>query len=92
MLKDGHTATRLPVQDMDRARAFYSEKLGLEPSEERPGGLLYHCGSGTFALFLSAGASPGSFTQMGWDVDDLDATVAALRDAAWSSRSSTCRD
>ena len=24
-------ATRLPAKDLDRARAFYSEKLGLEP-------------------------------------------------------------
>ena len=41
MLKDGRVATRLPAQDLQRARAFYAEKLGLEPSEERPGGLLY---------------------------------------------------
>lgn len=34
-------ATRLPVQDLHRARSFYADKLGLEPIEERPGGLLY---------------------------------------------------
>jgi catechol 2,3-dioxygenase-like lactoylglutathione lyase family enzyme len=67
------------VQDMDRARRFYSEKLGLEPSEERPGGLLYHGASGAFALFESAGASDGSFTQMGWEVDDIEATVGELK-------------
>ena len=66
MLKDGRVATRLPAQDLQRARAFYAEKLGLEPSEERPGGLLYRCASGEFALFESAGASPGTFTQMSW--------------------------
>jgi catechol 2,3-dioxygenase-like lactoylglutathione lyase family enzyme len=80
MLKDGRVATRLPAQDLERARRFYSEKLGLEPAEERPGGLLYRFGSCEFALFESAGASPGSFTQMGWEVDDIDATVAELRD------------
>jgi catechol 2,3-dioxygenase-like lactoylglutathione lyase family enzyme len=64
---------------MDRARAFYAEKLGLEPAEERPGGLLYHCSNGTFALFASAGAPSGSHTQMAWDVDDIEATVAELR-------------
>jgi len=79
MLKDGRVATRLPAQDLQRARAFYAEKLGLEPSEERPGGLLYRCAGGAFALFESAGASPGSFTQMAWEVDDLAATVAELR-------------
>jgi catechol 2,3-dioxygenase-like lactoylglutathione lyase family enzyme len=30
MLDDGLVAARLPVQDLERARAFYSEKLGLE--------------------------------------------------------------
>jgi catechol 2,3-dioxygenase-like lactoylglutathione lyase family enzyme len=79
MLKDGRVATRLPAQDLGRARTFYSEKLGLEPSEERPGGLLYRAGSSEFALFESAGTSPGEFTQMGWEVDDIEATVAELK-------------
>lgn len=78
-LKDGHIAARIPVRDLGRARSYYSEKLGLEPSEERPGGLLYRGASGEFALFESAGASPGTFTQMGWEVDDIEATVADLR-------------
>jgi hypothetical protein len=51
----------------------------LEPSEERPGGLLYRAGSSEFALFESAGTSPGEFTQMGWEVDDIEATVAELK-------------
>jgi catechol 2,3-dioxygenase-like lactoylglutathione lyase family enzyme len=80
MLADGQVATRLPAQDLDRARAFYAEKLGLEAVDERPGGLLYRCGEGEFALFQSSGASPGTFTQMGWSVDDLDATVATLKE------------
>ncbi|HEX3126909.1 MAG TPA: VOC family protein [Thermoanaerobaculia bacterium] len=73
-------ATRLPVQDLDRARTFYAEKLGLEPVEERPGGLLYRCGSGVFALFVSQGKPSGSHTQMGLEVADLAATVKHLRD------------
>jgi catechol 2,3-dioxygenase-like lactoylglutathione lyase family enzyme len=78
MLKNGRVATRLPAQDLERARRFYSERLGLEPSEERPGGMLYEMAEGVFALFQSAGASTGEFTQMGWDVDDIEATVADL--------------
>jgi catechol 2,3-dioxygenase-like lactoylglutathione lyase family enzyme len=79
MLEHSDVATRLPVQDLERARSFYAEKLGLEPVEERPGGLLYRCGRGSFALFLSAGAAAGNHTQMGWEVADIEATVAALR-------------
>ena len=51
MLEDTKVAARIPAQDLQRARSFYAEKLGLEPSEERPGGLLYRCGEGEFALF-----------------------------------------
>jgi catechol 2,3-dioxygenase-like lactoylglutathione lyase family enzyme len=79
MLANAHIATRIPVQDMDRARTFYADKLGLEPVEQRPGGLRYRCASGEFALFESAGASPGTFTQMAFTVDDVVATVAELR-------------
>ncbi|WP_192749806.1 VOC family protein [Actinopolymorpha pittospori] len=79
MLEHGRAATRLPAQDLDRARAFYADKLGLEPVEERPGGLLYRLAQGEFALFQSAGAAAGSHTQMAVEVDDLDATVAELR-------------
>jgi catechol 2,3-dioxygenase-like lactoylglutathione lyase family enzyme len=78
-LELGGVATRLPAQDLQRARAFYAEKLGLEPSEERPGGLLYRCARGEFALFESAGAASGSHTQMGWEVEDIEETVAELR-------------
>ena len=79
MLENAHVATRLPAKDLQRARRFYSEKLGLQPVEERPGALRYQCGSGVFALFLSSGSASGDHTQMGWDVDDIESTVAALR-------------
>jgi catechol 2,3-dioxygenase-like lactoylglutathione lyase family enzyme len=79
MLSDAKVATRLPAQDLERARTFYSEKLGLEPVEGRPGGLLYRCGGTEFSLFESAGDPSGAHTQMGWEVDDIDAVVEGLR-------------
>ena len=79
-LENSGVATRLPAQDLGRARAFYAEKLGLEPAEERPGGLLYRCGDTAFALFQSAGAPSGEHTQMGWEVEDIEAAVEELRD------------
>lgn len=78
-LARGRVATRLPCQDLGRARRFYSDKLGLEPVDERPGGLLYRCGGVDFALFQSAGTSPGTFTQMGWEVEDIEAVVSELK-------------
>src|SRR5262245_4686120 len=79
MLKQGRVATRLPAKDLRRARAFYAEKLGLEPVEEREGGLRYVCAGGEFALFESTGAASGDHTQMSWEVDDIEATVRELR-------------
>lgn len=73
------TAARVPVRDLDRARAWYADKLGLEPAEERPGGLRYLVGGSEFCLFESTGASDGSFTQMGFEVSDLAAAVADLK-------------
>jgi catechol 2,3-dioxygenase-like lactoylglutathione lyase family enzyme len=78
MLAHARVATRLPAQDLDRARRFYADKLGLEPAEERPGALLYRLGDCQFALYRSAGTAPGTFTQMGFEVDDLDTMVAEL--------------
>jgi catechol 2,3-dioxygenase-like lactoylglutathione lyase family enzyme len=78
-LQNGAVVSRIPAQNLQRARAFYADKLGLEPSEERPGGLLYRCGRSEFALYQSAGAASGSHTQMGWEVDDIHTTVEELR-------------
>ena len=79
MLRNGRVAARLPAQDLERARAFYAEKLGLEPAEEREGGLRYVCANGEFALFESTGSAAGDHTQMGWEVDDIEATGSEVR-------------
>ena len=79
-LSNAHAITKLPAQDLDRARAFYRDKLGLEPAEEREGGLRYLCGPTEFHVFLSSGAASGESTQMGFEVEDIEATVAELRE------------
>jgi glyoxalase/bleomycin resistance protein/dioxygenase superfamily protein len=76
VLAGSNVASRIPAQDLRRARSFYAGKLGLEPVEERPGGLRYRCGRGEFALFESAGAAAGDHTQMAWEVDDLEKAIA----------------
>ena len=78
-LDAAHAVTKLPAQDLDRARRFYSDRLGLEPVEERDGGLRYVCASTEFHLFLSSGAASGESTQLGFEVADIDEVVAELR-------------
>jgi catechol 2,3-dioxygenase-like lactoylglutathione lyase family enzyme len=78
-LTSAHAVTKLPAQDLDRARRFYSKRLGLDPVEEREGGLRYLCGATEFHLFLSSGAASGTSSQLGFEVEDIDAAVADLR-------------
>ncbi|WP_131741245.1 VOC family protein [Actinomadura roseirufa] len=79
-LDSAHVVTKLPARDLDRARAFYRDRLGLEPVEERVGGLRYVCGTTEFHIFRSSGAASGESTQIGFEVDDLDRVVARLRE------------
>src|SRR4029450_8173685 len=79
MLQNSEVSTRLPAQDLARARAFYAEKLGLEAVEQRPGGLRYQCGSGRFSLFEWAGGGSAPHPRMAWEVAGLVAVVAELR-------------
>ena len=78
-LDSAHAITKLPCQDLDRARRFYRDRLGLEAVEEREGGLRYVCGTTEFHLFLSSGTASGTSTQIGFEVDDLDQVVTDLR-------------
>lgn len=79
-LSGARAITKLPAQDIERARRFYRDRLGLEPVEERPGGLRYVCAGTEFHVFASTGAPSGAATQIGFEVDDLPATYAALRE------------
>lgn len=78
-LEHARVEARLPAQDLERARRWYAEKLGLHPAETRVGGLRYQTAAGAFCLFRSRGEPNGSFTQLAFDVDDLPRTMAALR-------------
>ena len=79
LLENAEVSTRLPAQNLDRARAFYAQKLGLEPVEEREGGLRYRCGNCYFAVFQSAGRASADHTQIAFEVNDLESIVAELR-------------
>ncbi|SRR6266567_5659456 len=77
-LNVAHVSARIPAQDLDRARRWYSDKLGLDPVEERSGGLRYVVRDSEFAVYQSAGRSDGSFTQLAFTVDDIAGEIAVL--------------
>ena len=73
--------TVLPAADLDRARAFYSEKLGLEPTLVKPGMLAYSGPSGyIFQLYETPNVGTAQNTQMGLSTPDLTGDMASLRE------------
>src|ERR1039458_4988327 len=80
MLSDARYETSLPCSDLERARSFYADKLGLTPASEQSAGAFYEGRDGTrFILFPSSGSAAGSHSQMGFMVADIDAEVRDLK-------------
>lgn len=69
----------LPAKDLDRARNFYAERLGLVATSEDKTGVHFVVGGTRFRLFRSGGSASGSHTQLALMVSDIEAQVQALR-------------
>jgi len=80
----GNTALHpvLPASDLDRAKRWYSEKLGIEPVREYEyGGAEYEVGGAMFLVYRSEFAGTNKATAAGFRVDDFDSAIAKLRAA-----------
>ena len=81
MLKNHPIVPYIPAADVARARRFYEQKVGLVAREEVAGGVVYECGNGSWIfLYPSGGAGTSQASQAFWQVDDLAAEVADLRE------------
>jgi predicted enzyme related to lactoylglutathione lyase len=79
MLNDSTVTANIPAADLGRARAFYSDVLGLTPAGENPGGLVFTTAGGTsFFLYETAFAGQAGHTIAQWHVADVPAEVAEL--------------
>ncbi len=68
--------------DMNRAKAFYRDTLGLHLVEEQPPFALVFDVNGTMLRVTAVKEfTPDPFTVLGWNVKDIAATAAALRAA-----------
>jgi catechol 2,3-dioxygenase-like lactoylglutathione lyase family enzyme len=79
-LSDSRVEAAMAVSDLDRAKRFYEDQLGLVPGEEEEQGVRYPCGQGTgiFVYLSPENAGTSSATLAGWFVDDLDRTMDEL--------------
>jgi len=70
----------LPVKDMDRARRFYEQSLGLTPLGGKPDGkFMYRCGGTEIALFPKAEGTKAQHTALSFRVDDITSAIASLK-------------
>jgi catechol 2,3-dioxygenase-like lactoylglutathione lyase family enzyme len=80
MLNDSAVTANVPAADLDRARRFYADTLGLTPVSENPGGLVYTTAGGTsFFLYQTEYAGQAGHTIAQWHVADVAAEVAELK-------------
>ena len=74
------TYSVLPAQDLQRARRFYSDALGMEPAEDMPAGLLFRTAGGAMILIYETSfAGTNRATAIGLVTGSFDADVADLR-------------
>jgi catechol 2,3-dioxygenase-like lactoylglutathione lyase family enzyme len=70
----------LPASDLERAKRWYSEKLGLEPVEVNDyGDLRFRTGGCEFLVYQSELAGTNKATAAGFRLADVDGAIAALR-------------
>jgi catechol 2,3-dioxygenase-like lactoylglutathione lyase family enzyme len=80
VLKTSAIIPYIPVADVARARKFYEEKIGLRPTEEYAGGVIYECGNGSWVfMYPSRGAGTSKASTAFWAVDDVVAEVNELK-------------
>ena len=80
MLDQCRAVATVPVRDLDGAREFYKDTLGLKPVHETDKEMLFECADGTaFTVFVSQGRTSGTHTQLSFLCADIDAEAADLR-------------
>jgi catechol 2,3-dioxygenase-like lactoylglutathione lyase family enzyme len=76
----------IPVRNLESARAFYCDTLGLEAVEQTPVALVADAGGVSVRLAEVAELRPQPFTIAGWLVGDISSTVASLAKAGISTK------
>jgi catechol 2,3-dioxygenase-like lactoylglutathione lyase family enzyme len=81
MLGDKEAFSGFAVDDIEKAREFYGETLGVKTTllDEEHGLLTLHLAGGRDTLiYVSPGFTPASYTILNFKVDDIDAAVEEL--------------
>ncbi|MEU6933691.1 VOC family protein [Streptomyces sp. NPDC046385] len=79
MLAESPIAAIIPVNDMARAKRFYTETLGLTLIKESPEDTRFETGGTMIGLYETPYGGQAQHTLASWKVADLDAEMKDLR-------------
>ncbi|HSX47522.1 MAG TPA: VOC family protein [Patescibacteria group bacterium] len=81
MLGDKNAVATIAVKDMEKAKDFYENTLGLSAKEaEDVGGIMYTCGSTSIFVYKSEYAGSNKATSACWGAaDDFESIVSGLQ-------------
>jgi len=80
MLGKSDATPMIAVTDLDRARRFYEEKLGLKATDEWGEGVTLESGDTAINLYKSEFAGTNKATALNFDVDDIEKEVGELKE------------
>jgi catechol 2,3-dioxygenase-like lactoylglutathione lyase family enzyme len=80
MLGDKKATSGFAVKDLDAAREFYENTLGIEIEvlTEEFGVTALKLAGGDVLMYLNPEMTPASYTMLNFEVDDIDAAVNGL--------------
>jgi predicted enzyme related to lactoylglutathione lyase len=78
MLADAPIMAFVSAVDLDRARAFYEEVVGLAVEEVNDFACVMRSGGTSLRVTRVESLAPQPFTVLGWEVDDIESTVDGL--------------
>jgi catechol 2,3-dioxygenase-like lactoylglutathione lyase family enzyme len=80
MLGKADATPMVAVKDLDRARKFYEETLGLSEVDDFGEGFMLKSGATKLSVYRSEYAGTNKATALTFDVDDIDSEVRELKD------------
>ncbi|MFQ6011398.1 MAG: VOC family protein [Nitrososphaerales archaeon] len=79
MLTNAPVSASLPVVDLDRAKRFYQDTLGLKLTEEKPNEFAsFQCGDGTNLVLFPRAPTKADHTVASFQVQNIDLVVRGL--------------
>lgn len=78
MLGESKAFSGFAVDDLEKAKAFYEDVLGLKTSEEHGLMTLHLAGDRPTLVYPKPDHEPATYTILNFPVDDIDAAVDAL--------------